>query len=296
MQLDKVLDEMKIKCFPVGNQEFDTLGLIQSDITKKICTFIDDEKYTKSISKRISLIITNNNISEKLGKYNLCIVDDPRNTFFDLHNHLCTKNDYLRSPSKSEIAEGCEISEKAYIASNNVIIGKNTVIEEFVSIKENVKIGENVIIRAGTVIGGQGFEFKKNDKKIKQVNHVGGVIIGNNAEIKYNSCVDKAIYPWDNTIISEYVKIDNLVHVAHSAKIGAGTMIVANSGLGGRVEIGHDSWVGFGCTLRNGIIVGDNARINMGAVVTKDVENHQSVSGNFAIEHSKFIENLKKNR
>jgi len=296
MQLDKVLDEMKIKYFPVGNQEFDTLGLTQSDITKKICTFIDDEKYIKSISKRISLIITNNNISEKLGKYNLCIVDDPRNTFFNLHNHLCTKNDYLRSPSKSEIAEGCEISEKAYIASNNVIIGKNTVIEEFVSIKENVTIGKNVIIRAGTVIGGEGFEFKRFNESVIAVKHAGSVFIGDNVELHQNNCIDKAIYPWDQTYIGDGCKTSNFVQVAHAVKMDKRVFIGAKTCISGRVNIGDDVWIGPGTTLTNGIRIGKNARVNIGSVVIKDVEENQSVYGNYAIEYSKFIENLKKNR
>lgn len=33
--------------------------------------------------------------------------------------------------------------------------------------------------------------------------------------------------------------------------------------------------------------------LNMGSVVTKSIKNGESVSGNFAIEHSKFIENIK---
>jgi UDP-3-O-[3-hydroxymyristoyl] glucosamine N-acyltransferase len=48
--------------------------------------------------------------------------------------------------------------------------------------------------------------------------------------------------------------------------------------------------------LTNGIRIGKNARVNIGSVVIKDVEENQSVYGNYAIEYSKFIENLKKNR
>ena len=94
-------------------------------------------------------------------------------------------------------------------------------------------------------------------------------------------------------MIEDFCKIDNSVHVAHAVKVGKCTMIVANSGIGGRVTIGNNAWIGFGCTIRNGITIGNNSRVNMGAVVTKDVLDGQAVSGNFAVDHSIFINLMK---
>ena len=71
-------------------------------------------------------------------------------------------------------------------------------------------------------------------------------------------------------------------------------MIVANSGIGGRTEIGEDVWVGFASTIRNGLKIENASRINMGAVVTKKVKEGQAVSGNFAMEHEQFIHYIKK--
>ena len=50
---------------------------------------------------------------------------------------------------------------------------------------------------------------------------------------------------------------------------------------------------GLSATIRNGITIGNGARINLGSVVTKDVTLGESVTGNFAINHSKFLLNLK---
>ena len=77
-------------------------------------------------------------------------------------------------------------------------------------------------------------------------------------------------------------------------KIDERTMIVANSGIGGRTNIGYDTWIGLGATLRNGIDIGNNSRANIGAVVTKDISDNESVTGNFAIEHKIFIDKMRR--
>lgn len=279
------------------NTEFEALGLAGYNMGNRVCTFIESEKYIKEITPNISIVLTTENVAkliEKNKEFSVCIVDNPRLTYFLIHNYLSQRSEYKRESYSTRVGKNCSISDLAVIAKKNVTIGDNVIIEEFASIRENTEIGSNTVIRAGSKIGGEGFEFKKRDDAIFRVIHIGGVIIGNNVEIQYNTCIDKAIYPWDNTIIDDFVKIDNLVHIGHAVKIGKRSMIVANSGIGGRVIIGEDAWIGFGATIRNGVKLGDGARANMGAVVTKDVESFESVSGNFAIAHSQFIKKIKR--
>lgn len=38
-------------------------------------------------------------------------------------------------------------------------------------------------------------------------------------------------------MIGDYCKIDNLVHIAHAVKLEDSVMVVANSGIGGRVLV-----------------------------------------------------------
>lgn len=296
MQIGEILSEMQIDHRLIGDGNFDTLGLMVSNTDGRICSFAENTKYLSGRSKNVSLILAKDNFIRNPGAtdgLNLCIVDEPRNTFFKLHNFLSNNEEYRKPLTETVIGTGCNISDMAYIAKKGVVIGNNVTIEEFVSIKENVTIGDNVYIRAGSVIGGEGFEFKREANSIFDVVHLGAVKIENNVEIQQNACIDKAIYPWDSTVIGEYSKIDNLVHIAHGVKVGKCVMIVANSGIGGRVEIGDDAWIGFGATIRNGIKIGNSARVNMGAVVTVSVEDNDAVSGNFAIEHLKFIRHIK---
>lgn len=276
-------------------QAFDTLGLLASEIDQKICSFLVGEKYLDLVTDRVTMLIVTKDLAEKFSKKStgLCITENPRLLFFHIHNYLAKNSDYIRKEMKTQIGKGTVISDKAVIADSNVIIGNNVIIEEFVVIRSNTVIGDNSVIRAGAKIGGEGFEFKRTGDDIEAVKHLGGVKIGKNVEIQYNSCIDRAVYPWDDTEIGDYCKVDNLVHIAHAVKVREKTMVVAQSGIGGRTIIGPDTWIGFSSTISNGLHIGENCRANIGAVVTKNVEKNKSVTGNFAIDHQRFIEDLK---
>lgn len=299
MEISEILQKIGIEhtCNRKG-LIFHSLGLIEYYMGDSVCTFVENEKYIKEITSDISIVLTTGGLAEKLEKLlpsvGICVVEKPRETYFLIHNFLSSADLYEKNKIPTKIGENCNISEHAIIPKHNVVIGNNVTIEEFVVLRENTEIGNDCIIRSGCIIGGEGFEFKKSGDNVFGVKHVGGVVIGNHVEIQYNSCIDKAIYPWDKTVIEDYVKVDNLVHIAHGVKVGKRSMIVANSGIGGRVIVGKDVWIGFGATIRNGINIKDNARVNMGAVVTKKIEKFEKVSGNFAIPHETFIEKMKK--
>lgn len=279
----------------INEKDFETLGLLVSKTGLKLCGFLESERHLIDMTANVTMVITTKELKNKVLEKGLgvCVVKEPRKNFFRLHNLLATDKRYCREYFKTIIGKRCCIAKEAIISENNVIIGDNVVVEEFVVIRENTVIGDNTIIRAGSKIGGEGFEFKRVEGIIEPVKHLGGVVIGSDVEIQYNSCIDKAVYPWDDTVIGDYTKIDDLVYVAHGVKIAERVMVVAQSGIGGRTVIGADTWIGIGATIRNGLSIGCEARTNMGSVVTKNVSDHESVTGNFAIEHKSFIENLK---
>ena len=295
MRISKYLDELNIKYETINEVEVSSLGLAGYNDGGRVATFIENVKYIDELSDSVVLIISNKETATQINNaLSVIVVDNPRETFFRLHNLLCNYEEYVGENRTTRIGQNCLISPLAVIADRNVTIGNNVIIEEFVVIRENTIIGDNTIIRSGCKIGGEGFEFKKRNEEIFPVKHVGKVRIGKNVEVQYNTCIDKAIYPWDETVIGDYVKIDNLVHIGHAVKIYERTMIVANSGIGGRTNIGYDTWIGLGATLRNGIDIGNNSRANIGAVVTKDISDNESVTGNFAIEHKIFIDKMRR--
>ena len=276
--------------------EFNWLGLTAEDYEgKKVLTFLNDEKYYKEIenNKSITCIVTTNEISKIIeqNKYGIIISENPRKDFFELHNKL-VKKDFYFTKRDNQISEKAYISEKSNIGSYNIIIEDDVIIEAGVTIYENVTIKKGAIIRSGSRIGGNGFEFSRFGDEVLSISFAGDVLIEENVEVQNNTCIDRGVF--DRTYLGKNVKVDNLVHIAHDVKIGENTLVVACTLIGGRTRIGKNSYLGPNCTVKNGLILGENSKVSMGAVVTKDVKDNEVVTGNFAIPHKQFIENLKK--
>lgn len=276
--------------------EFDILGLLPAKLDDKVVlSYFENIAYLDELeNKSIGCVFCKEELIKYLPKSikGIIISYNPKISFFELHNQLAREK---RDIFKTAIGTGCQISPQAYISKNNVVIGNNVIIEEFVSIKENVKIEDNCIIRAGTIIGGEGYEFKRDDDgRLMNVIHTGGVWIKRNVEIQQLTNVAKAVFPWDNTVIGDGTKIDSLVHIAHCVKIENNSQIVAGAMVAGSTQIGNQVWIGPNSAISNGLQIADNARVSLGSVVTKNVECGKTVSGNFAIEHDIFIKNIKK--
>ena len=279
----------------IEETEVDSLGLLVSKPNQKLCSFLADAKFLPEISNQITMLFITGELAKEINlDIGYIIVENPKTTFFHLHNSFENDSRYIRSTYDTEIAQSAHISDLAIIPKKNVRIGAHTVVEDFVTIYENTVIEDHCVIRSGARIGGCGFEYKTDNFHLFSVNHYGGTILHNNVEVQNNTCIDRAIYPWDDTVIGAYTKIDNLVHIGHGVKIGNCCMVVAQVGIGGRTVIGDNVWLGFGATIRNGLHIGNCARINIGSVVTKNIQNYGNVTGNFAIPHKDFIENLKK--
>lgn len=282
------LSEHKLQVF--NEKEFETLALVAQNPGKKYITFLNEKKYFSKINKNVSMVITKSDLKDFVPPdCGVVISENPGITFFLLQNFLVNNTEYIRPVYKTEIGNNCHIGTFTSISESNVTIGNNVVIEDFVTIYPNTIIRDNVIIRSGAKIGGFGFEYKRFNKTIMAVNHYGGVIIENDVDIHCNTSIDRAVYPWDDTVIGEYSKIDSVVHIGHAVKIGKRVLVVANSTIGGRTVIGDDSWIGMGVTIKNAINTGKNVSVNMGSVLANDLEDGKEVSGNYAVDQDAFF-------
>ena len=294
----KLSDIMSKNSLLIKDGCFDIMAQCTVTSNSKILTFLDDIKYLDVINNNssISCIICRTEHVDLIASKQIGIlcVEQPKLFFFEVHNNLAKSYKNNKVKVKTKIGENCKINSLAQISSNNVVIGKNVIIEEFVSINDNVIIGDNCVIRAGSVIGGQGYEFIRNEKgSILSVDHVGKTIIGNNVEIKECCTIHRAVFHWDYTLIGDYSKLDAHSHVGHGTKIGERVMICSHGNLAGNVCVEDDVYIGPGVTISNRITLKKGCKVSIGSVVTKDVLENQTVTGNFAIDHDIFLKNLK---
>jgi UDP-3-O-[3-hydroxymyristoyl] glucosamine N-acyltransferase len=163
----------------------------------------------------------------------------------------------------AQIGAGAEIGPNAVIGPG-VAVGRRARIGAGASIAFAL-IGDDVTILPGTVIGGQGFGVAGDASGPVDIPHFGRVIIQDRVTIGANCTIDRGVF--DDTILGEDCKLDNLCHVAHNCIIGRGSLIAAFAGIsgstvigeavtmGGRVGIGDHRSIGAGATLAGGSAV-----------------------------------------
>lgn len=69
-------------------------------------------------------------------------------------------------------------------------------------------------------------------------------------------------------------------HIGHDAFIGDGCELAPGTVVGGWAKLMDGVKCGIGALIRPEVVIGENARIGMGAVVTKDVSPGDTVVGN----------------
>lgn len=260
-----------------------------------LITFIDNTKYIKNIinNSRIKSIFTTPEIWNKFKKTLLqpIFCDDPRFYFYSLYNYIARVNYKKES---SIIAESAKIHPRSFVSEYNIVIGENTVIEPNVAIFPDVEIGDNCIIGANSVIGCDDAEVKKTTKGLIRVFHDGKLIISNNVEIGANCTIDKG-FSSKPTLIGNNTKIANNTLVGHSAIIGCNSLLLCCTILGSAV-VGDNVRINPGAIISNGVVVSEYAIISLGSVVVENVLPYKKVTGNFAIDHVKFLRSFQKQK
>lgn len=138
-------------------------------------------------------------------------------------------------------------------------------------------LGDNVAISAGAVIGEAGFGATGGPGGVVDVPQMGRVIIQDNVTIGANSCIDRGAF--DDTVIGENTKIDNLVHIAHNTKIGRNCVMAAFVGIAGSVTVGDGVAFGGRAGVADHQTINDGASVGAGAGVIRTVPAGEIWSG-----------------
>ena len=143
--------------------------------------------------------------------------------------------------SGAVVGAGTTIFPGGYIGAG-CRLGTQCILYPRVVLYSDTAIGDRVIIHAGVVIGADGFGFVFDGERHVKIPQVGHVRIESDAEIGANSCIDRGKF--DETVIEDGVKIDNLCQIAHNVRIGTHAIISSQTGIAGSSTIGREAIIG----------------------------------------------------
>ncbi|MFZ0686303.1 MAG: UDP-3-O-(3-hydroxymyristoyl)glucosamine N-acyltransferase [Terriglobales bacterium] len=191
------------------------------------------------------------------------------------------------------IDEDVVIGDNAVLLSHAVIyrgamIGNNFFAHAHAVVREFCHLGDNVLLQNGVVVGSDGFGFAKDDQSHwHKIVQSGNVVIGNDAELQANTCIDRASI--GETRIGRGAKIDNLVHIGHSCNIGHDTLLCAQVGLAGTTDVGNNAILAGQVGVSGHVRIGDGAIAIAQSGIPHDVPDGAMVSGAPAIDHRLWL-------
>ncbi|WP_411288180.1 UDP-3-O-(3-hydroxymyristoyl)glucosamine N-acyltransferase [Phenylobacterium sp.] len=171
------------------------------------------------------------------------------------------------------VGPGAQVGRGTTIGANTVI-GPGVAIGRDCDISANVTIGfaligDRVRILAGAVIGEPGFGATAGAKGLIDIPQLGRVIIQDGVTVGANTTIDRGAF--DDTVIGENTKIDNLVQIAHNVRVGRNCVMAAHTGISGSVVIGDGAQFGGRAGVADHVTIGDGARVGAASGVMKDI-------------------------
>lgn len=252
-------------------------------------------KFVKMIGEcRATAIIVPENF-EGDAKQTLIYAESPMAAFADVVRLLMPPKKYYNGihpravvDESAIIGENASIGPNVYIGVNvtiganakimggvyigdNVNIGDDVLLHPNVTILDSCQLGDRVIINSGAVIGSDGFGFAPDKQGVfHKIMHLGIVRIGSDVEIGANTTVDRATF--GATVISDGVKIDNLVQVAHNVTIGDNTVIAAQVGIAGSTTVGRNVMFGGQVGVAGHISIADRVMIGAKSSIGQSID------------------------
>ena len=179
------------------------------------------------------------------------------------------------------VGQGARIGRGTRVGANSVIgpgvqIGRDCVIGPNVSIGFAL-IGDRVKLYAGVRIGEAGFGAAGGASGAVDVPQLGRVILQDGVTVGANTCIDRGAF--DDTVIGENTKVDNLVMIGHNCVIGRNCLIAGHAGISGSVTVGDGVIFGGKAGIGDHIRIGEGARVAAGAGVLADIPAGETWSG-----------------
>jgi UDP-3-O-[3-hydroxymyristoyl] glucosamine N-acyltransferase len=237
--------------------------------------------FTKDLSSHkanSALVVPHDTTLEELDSTGYILSSNPRLDFIRVLSYLEDAIGFATYDLPSEIHPSARIGQNVVI-EDGCKIAEGVVIEHNVVIHSGTIIGKNSRIRSCSSIGGDGFGFERmSDGVPVRFPHLGRVRIGENVELGALNSVARGSL--SDTVISDYVKTDNLVHIAHNCVLKTAAFLTACAELSGGVIVGERAWIGPNVSVMQKVSIGNDSLLGLGAVIRKNVGVKETWAGN----------------
>jgi UDP-3-O-[3-hydroxymyristoyl] glucosamine N-acyltransferase len=165
---------------------------------------------------------------------------------------------------------GADVSiDAGAVVGANVEIGTATRLEPRVVVMDDTIIGARCVLRAGAVVGSDGFGFARENFEWHAVPQLGRVVIGDDVDIGANTTIDRGTI--EDTVIGAGVKLDNLIQVGHNVHIGEHTAMAALVGIAGSARIGARCMIGGAVVVVGHISICDDVMVTFHSSVLRSI-------------------------
>jgi UDP-3-O-[3-hydroxymyristoyl] glucosamine N-acyltransferase len=147
-----------------------------------------------------------------------------------------------------------------------------------------------VRVKAGAVLGGDGFGFADDAGRARRIPQRGGLVIEDDVEIGANTTVDRGAL--GDTRIGEGSKLDNLVQVGHNVIIGRHVRIAAQTGISGSVRIEDGALLGGQVGIADHQVIGRGAQVGAQSGVASRVPDGARVAGTPAVPVNEWLDGV----
>ena len=252
---------------PVSIQQFDDDGCIAFVRSGSV------EHYRGLLTNRNLLIARMDQQGLVLVDANLLFTETPEIAFYVIARLFQLQPMIRVHPmavisSKALIGERVTIGALAYIGPD-VTVGDGSVIGEG-CVLNNASIGKNSILQAGVKVGSAALGGLKDSGGIWHDRpHFGRVNIGSNVRIEDNVVINQGYLK--DTVISDQVRIGPLSWLGNGVHLAEGVLIAQSVTIAGSVSIGINSSVWGNASVREGVTIGRDSMVGMGAVVLRNI-------------------------
>ena len=284
MKLKLIAQKLELQL--VGDGEVDIAGVSSIEsASESTLVFVEDEKALPSaLRSRAGAIVSGEFARSSSGKP-ILISGQPKLTFSRVAalvkpvlptagfvHPTAVVSTSARIDASAEIGPNAVIEDEAEIGQGSRIgagsyVGRGVRLGAYCELKPNVTIypgatvGNHCVFHSGVVLGSDGFGYvrERETGRYEKFPQIGRLEIGNDVEIGANSTVDRGAL--DVTVISDGVKLDNLVHIGHNCRIGKNVVIAAQTGISGSCVIEEN------VVMAGQVGLGDHIRIGEGVIL-----------------------------